>query len=451
MNNKNILSLCISLTLFCANANASAVNLSSLYKDSLENNPELKSAAYEIERAQRQQEQISGLYRPQVDAGLQYGALRNDWTTMNETDGQGAEASLRAGQNLYNSELNASARLAEQTTQLTQVSYQVALEGLKLNVAASYLNAFKQQESLKQAQANLEAIGEQLAQMKHRFANGLVPENDVKETQAQYDLSLTSVIFAENSVDKALDALYELTGKSYDSVLPLALEQVQFEAPKATFSQWEQKAQKANPQMQIQQQLVSLSREQIALAEAGHMPTLGLVAEYRYAFASQSRSNGMNDSKGDFNDLDNNSTLFAGIAMSLPVYRGGATTSKVEQANIQYQQSLQLQEQTWREVTRDIRSTEKDLRALESAERAYQQAVRSAKSALVATEQGFEVGNRTIVDVLNATTQLYQARQQLSNSQIDFLIASLQLRFLAGELTEQDLIDVNALTSQKAL
>lgn len=89
MNNRNILSLCIGAVLFSSGAFASNVELSELYRDSLENNPALRAAAYEIESAQRQHDQINGLYRPQLDASIAYGALRNDWTTLTETDSHG--------------------------------------------------------------------------------------------------------------------------------------------------------------------------------------------------------------------------------------------------------------------------------------------------------------------------------------------------------------------------
>lgn len=222
---------------------------------------------------------------------------------------------------------------------MTQVSYQVALESLKLNVALGYLSALKEQENLTQANASKQAIGEQLRQVENRFSNGLVPENDVKETQAQYDLAVAAVISTQNNFNQALDALYELTGKTYTSVSSLELDRASFQVPKGTAAQWQEKAQATNPQMLIQQQLVTLSREQISLAEAGHAPSLGLIAEYRYAFGSQSQHKTAAGDKSGFTDLDNNSTIFAGIAMNLPLYRGGATSNKVEQAKIQYQQS----------------------------------------------------------------------------------------------------------------
>jgi outer membrane protein len=152
----------------------------------------------------------------------------------------------------------------------------------------------------------------------------------------------------------------------------------------------------------------------------------------------------MGQSKQQFNSIDDNSTVFAGVAMTLPVYRGGATSNEVQQAKVQYQQALQLQEQSWRSVTRQIRGAEKDLNALISAQQAYANSVHSAERSLVATQQGFEIGSRTIVDVLNGTRQLYAAKQDLTEAQIDFILVSLQLKFLGGELLPEDISAINA-------
>jgi outer membrane protein len=95
-------------------------------------------------------------------------------------------------------------------------------------------------------------------------------------------------------------------------------------------------------------------------------------------------------------------------------------------------------------VTRQIRGAEKDLNALISAQQAYANSVHSAERSLVATQQGFEIGSRTIVDVLNGTRQLYAAKQDLTEAQIDFILVSLQLKFLGGELLPEDISAINA-------
>ncbi|WP_295892812.1 TolC family outer membrane protein [uncultured Vibrio sp.] len=426
-------------------AYAQTVSLSDLYQQALDNNPVLKSAALEIDSAKFGSDVVKGSYLPQVDAGLMYGGLRNDWTTLTETDSHGAQASVTVGQNIYNAELNAASDLVEQRVELTNVAHQVALESLAFQVAFGYFDALKKQEALKQTRATQAAFEEQLKQTEKQFSLGLIPENDVIDTRAQADLISASAIIAENEVEKALDALYELTGKEFTSVLPLNTQSYSANIPQAGGSlTWQEKAQQFNPEMQIQQQLIELSKQQISLADAGHKPSLGLIAEYRYTFASESRTNGMGQDKGSFYALDDQATVFAGVAMNLPVYRGGSTSSAVQEAQVQYQQALELQEQTWRSVSRQVRGAEKDLRALISAQNAFEKSVVSAERSLQATQQGFEIGSRTIVDVLNGTRQLYSAKQDLTEAQIDFILVSLQLKFLSGELLPEDIHAINA-------
>ena len=75
--------------------------------------------------------------------------------------------------------------------------------------------------------------------------------------------------------------------------------------------------------------------------------------------------------------------------------------------------------------------------------RAYSQSVISADSALKATEAGYEVGTRTIVDVLDSTRKLYQAKQKLSEARYNYILSILSLKQAAGTLEQKDLEDVN--------
>ncbi len=58
-------------------------------------------------------------------------------------------------------------------------------------------------------------------------------------------------------------------------------------------------------------------------------------------------------------------------------------------------------------------------------------------------EAGYSVGTRTIVDVLNATTALYSAKQQLSSARYSYLINQLNVKSALGTLNEQDLVALN--------
>jgi outer membrane protein len=93
---------------------------------------------------------------------------------------------------------------------------------------------------------------------------------------------------------------------------------------------------------------------------------------------------------------------------------------------------------------KNVRANNNNINSSIGAIRAYEQTVISAESALEATKAGFDVGTRTIVDVLEATQALYNAESNLSDSRYDYIISILNLRQSVGTLSEQDIVDINA-------
>jgi outer membrane protein len=74
---------------------------------------------------------------------------------------------------------------------------------------------------------------------------------------------------------------------------------------------------------------------------------------------------------------------------------------------------------------------------------ALRQAVESNRTALKATEAGYEVGTRTSVDVLNARRLLVQAETDYATARYDYIVSVLQLRLAAGNLDRTQLVDLN--------
>jgi outer membrane protein len=82
---------------------------------------------------------------------------------------------------------------------------------------------------------------------------------------------------------------------------------------------------------------------------------------------------------------------------------------------------------------------------------ALRQALESSRTALQATEAGFEVGTRTTVDVLNARRTLYQAQTDYARSRYDYLLNVLQLQFAAGTLDRADLEEINSFLRERTI
>ncbi|WP_178095790.1 TolC family protein, partial [Pseudomonas sp. Kh7] len=83
-----------------------------------------------------------------------------------------------------------------------------------------------------------------------------------------------------------------------------------------------------------------------------------------------------------------------------PLYTGGNITSQTKQAEFAYVEASEQLEQTYRSVVKNVRANNNNINSSIGAIRAYEQTVISAESALEATKAGFDVGTRTIVDVL---------------------------------------------------
>jgi len=135
--------------------------------------------------------------------------------------------------------------------------------------------------------------------------------------------------------------------------------------------------------------------------------------------------------------------LVEGVSLNVPIFSGFATRSRVRQAVYNRDATEDQLVQQRRAVTRQTRSAYRALIAGISSIDARTQSVVSAQSALDATEAGFEVGTRTIVDVLQSQQQLYNAQRELSRARHDFLVNTLNLKAAAGTLDVEDIKSVN--------
>ncbi|MNE05396.1 Outer membrane protein TolC precursor [compost metagenome] len=128
----------------------------------------------------------------------------------------------------------------------------------------------------------------------------------------------------------------------------------------------------------------------------------------------------------------------------MPLYQGGMVNSQVKQAQYNFVGASEQLESAHRNVVQTVRSSFNNVNASISSINAYKQAVVSAQSSLDASEAGYSVGTRTIVDVLDATTTLFNAKQQLSSARYNYLINQLNIKSALGTLNEQDLQMLNS-------
>jgi outer membrane protein len=183
-----------------------------------------------------------------------------------------------------------------------------------------------------------------------------------------------------------------------------------------------------------------IARENVRVAEGGHLPTLDLVAGRSYNYTSSDQNfNGTPFSNVDSKVNDRQ----IGLQFTLPIYSGGFTQSKVRQAEYQWIAAKEGVVQSSRATERQARDAYLGVISGIARVQALRQAVESNRTALRATEAGYEVGTRTSVDVLNARRLLVQAETDFAVARYDYIVSVLQLRLAAGNLDRPQLAELN--------
>jgi outer membrane protein len=439
---KTLLSLFIGFSL---TAPVLADDLSQVYQLALQNDPiinrakadkELAYSGIALSRANLLP-QISGSVSYSLNSGDQVFTTENGFGTINsESDTLSMGLDLRMS--IYDHANWVGMDRAEKVAQQGDANLASALQSLIVRVTNAYLAVLREQDSVEFVKAELRAIERQLEQTKQRFEVGLTAITDVHEAQANFDNTVARQIRAENQLELRLEELREITGKYHSgiSILDTNLFTATQPTP-ANVEDWLKLAEDANFDLLIQRFAKDIAMEDIASAKAGHYPTLDFSA-------SLSRVDRTTEVQGtDPRDFPTLNSQSLGLSLSVPIYQGGRVSTSTDQARSRYVIASENMELVYRQTVRSVRSSYNDVKAAVSTIRALEQSVVSADSALKATEAGFDVGTRTIVDVLNSTRNLFDARRNLADARYNFISAIINLKRAAGSLTEDDLLAVN--------
>jgi type I secretion outer membrane protein, TolC family len=436
---KKLLPILIGLSLTGFSAMSQAENLLQVYQQARLSNPDLRKSAADRDAAFEKINESRSPLLPQLGLGADY-TYNNGYRDNNGVNSNVTSASLQLTQTLFDMSKWRALTLQEKTAGIQDVTYQTDQQSLILNTATAYFNVLSAIDSLSYTEAQKQAIYRQLDQTTQRFNVGLVAITDVQNARSQYDTVLANEVTARNNLDNAVEALRQVTGNYYPELASLNVDSFSTNKPKAVNALLKE-AENRNLSLLQARLSQDLAREQIRQAQDGHLPTLDLNASTSVSNTKYdgSKTGGSGSTYAD-RDIGQNSI---GLSFNLPIYSGGSVTSQVKQAQYNFVGASEQLESAHRTVVQTVRSSFNNVNASISSINAYKQAVVSAQSSLDAMEAGYSVGTRTIVDVLDATTTLYNAKQQLSSARYNYMINQLNIKSALGTLNEQDLLALN--------
>ena len=461
---------------------ASGDTLMQIYEKAVRSDPEVREAVA-LRLATRQGKPIArGSLLPQIDgtAGWEYADGRGSNTFNQAVDDDGDPNTppiptvltsgfnssrssttnwvLSLRQSLFRWDQWVRLGQADREAAQADVDYQAAQQSLMVRVSEAYFNVLAAEDTLASEQAAKDAIGRQLEQAQKRFEVGLIAITDVQEAQAAYDQALAAEILAKRVLANTKEAVRAIVDEyPGDLAKPTADIPLSMPTP-ADESAWVDTAMQQNRSLLSSQIATEIAKDDVSLARTGHYPTLDFVAAHSDVDVDSSRLTGFRPSElvpnpaefarnpSDFTNIDDS----FGLQFSVPIFSGGTTSAQTEQAVYRHRASRERLERTARETERQTRDAYLGVISEISRVQALKQALESAKTALKATEAGYDVGTRTTVDVLDARRSVFIAETVYLRSRYDYLINSLRLKQAAGTLTTDDIAQIDSLLTMDA-
>jgi outer membrane protein len=350
---------------------------------------------------------------------------------------------IQLSQSLLDTEQWRRLKKADKEVAQAQIDYQVAQQDLMVRVSEAYFDVLAAQDTLASERASKDSIARQLEQAERRFEVGLIAITDVKEAQAAFDDAVALEISAQRSLATAKEALREITGE-YPQELANPGTEFPLIPPSPKIEQeWVDISMQQNLALASAEIGTEITREDIRIARGGRWPTVTFDASY--GNFQQDGDNTIFTDEGSNTspiDTDQDQTQF-GVNLRVPFYTGGRVSADVQEKVYRHRAARENYEKVARSTERETRDAYLGVIAEIARVQALARSEESNKTALEATEAGYEVGTRTTVDVLDARRSLFLAQTQYARSKYDYLINVVKLKQAAGTLNEDDIALLN--------
>ncbi|OGT43486.1 MAG: hypothetical protein A3F13_00075 [Gammaproteobacteria bacterium RIFCSPHIGHO2_12_FULL_40_19] len=338
---------------------------------------------------------------------------------------------LTATQPIFNFVVWNQIRGASANVKAATATYLSAQQSLMQRTATAYFNVLQAYDDLRYTVANKRAVWQQFMTAREQFRVGLIAITDEYDARSRYDQVVALQIAAQNNLNIQLENLRAITGRAYVSLRGLRKHLPLISPQPANIDQWVNVATQQNYGLIAQNYTVIAAMDTIKQQAAGGYPTLGLQGGV-----------------GELHAVDNppttsQDTANLGLALTYNPIQGGLVIASTKKARYDYVTASGLLEQIHRSVVNQTRSSFLSVLSNSSQIKADKQSIISARNALDARETGLKVGTRTMVDVLNALTALYQAQKQLAIDQYAYINNLIALKYAAGTLSAADLVEVN--------
>jgi len=417
-------------------------DLLGLYERAVLASPELLASQYTVDIVRAQEDRSFGELLPQVNVIGSYSLNRyhsqdsfsgRDFTS----DYPGERASVNIRQPLFDLQAYLLMKSQEARTSQSEQDLLNAHQKLIANLIERYVDALEAADKSQIVAAELHSTEQQLARVKAMQARQMAMVTDLYEVEARTETLRTQLIENDNNARIALEKLRELTGDAVTSIQSARLDSPQ-PAPDGNIDNWVQQTGQLNPEIQALKLAVESADQSISAYQAGHLPRIELQLSGTYS-----------DTNFDNRQSSAYDVGTASVQATVPIYTGGITTARINEAKARKKLNEMQLEQKRRELEKQTRAAYLDMQSSPARSLATDRQLAASEKSRDAMKKGYELGVVTIVDLLGAEKRLSEARMEQRQSRYRYFKSRSTLLFQAGRLIGPELAKFNEWLVQK--
>jgi len=408
-----------------------ADDLMSVYQQALYADPNLQAAQFQRELSAAQQAQAGGALLPQISAHVNISYNDRDIKQLGSDEYLGEQYSVGLTQTLLDVSKVLNWKRTQSLTNKSDQDFDQAQQVLMYDVVERYFTVLAEQDNLNLIQQETATTKRQLQQLQRQYAKHIVKITDVYELEAKLDALKADHIEGETRVDVAKQSVVELTGMPVNK-LAILRNDIQFINIPGDIQELTEQAQLNSPLIKAQNQAIQAADYDLSGQHAKHLPVIDLQLQYYNT-----------DIGFQNNQAPVSSTKVAAINVNIPIFSGGATYQRAQEAAMQLAIGRQKRISLLRSIEKDTRDAFLSANASVRRIKAENKALQTAIKAREAMEKGFAHGMQSIGDVLISQAREYASRRDLLVAKYTYIKNRIRFQRALGILSAESLYEIN--------
>jgi len=412
-------------------ATLSAMELNDFVADSISAHPTIREQVHIFREVNNDQDIASSGWRPSVDLTASTGTFETESPSIGplKRDYESSRAELAITQNLFNG-FDTTYQQQQTKARASSALYEIydTADNIALDAVQAYVDLLKQQELVKLAETNVSSHERILSQIRERSDSGVGRKSELQQTEGRVARAHAGLIAQQNNFQDAATRMHELLGRYIQPTtlkLPDLPEQSELSLEALT-----EIALEKHPAVRVASYNIQAALSDSSRTRNTHYPRVDL----RLAKEVGDNINGFD---GDTDDL----SLVLNLSFNL--YRGGADQAEVRKKISVVHQNQEFSAQVRRQIINTLRLAWMADQSLSSQLKYLSTHIEKARQTVASYGEEFFIGQRDLVDLLDAESELNTAKNQHTTAFHDALSARFRILEAMGVLLPALNLDVS--------